>query len=31
MSEFDENRVVFMGNSITEGWSNFDLVKQSST
>ena len=24
MSEIDENRVVFMGNSITEGWSNFD-------
>jgi lysophospholipase L1-like esterase len=22
-SEFDENRVVFMGNSITEGWSSF--------
>jgi len=24
MNEIDENRVVFMGNSITEGWSNFD-------
>ncbi len=24
MSEIDKNRVVFMGNSITEGWSNFD-------
>ena len=24
MNVIDENRVVFMGNSITEGWSNFD-------
>ena len=24
MDELDENRIVFMGNSITEGWSNFD-------
>ena len=24
MNDIDENRVVFMGNSITEGWSNFD-------
>ena len=24
MKELDKNRVVFMGNSITEGWSNFD-------
>ncbi len=24
MSEIDKNRVVFMGNSITEGWSNFN-------
>ena len=24
INEIDENRVVFMGNSITEGWSNFD-------